>query len=72
MFFFVQVLFPEEGEVAKGTTNYRTLDEAEQAFHTAIASAISKPEYHKAIGIVFGDDGIVRMHRVWERSVDSN
>lgn len=68
MFFFVQVLFHEDGDVVKGTTNYRTMDEAEQAFHTAIASAISKPEYHKAICIIFGESGIVLMHRVWTRS----
>ena len=68
MFFFVQALFPEDGEVVKGTTNYRTMDEAEQAFHTAIASAISKPEYKKAIAMVFDDTGLVKLHRVWTRS----
>lgn len=67
MFFFVQVLFQKDGEVAKGTTNYSTMDEAEQAFHTAIASAISKPEYKKAIAMVFDDIGLVKLHRVWVR-----
>lgn len=68
--FFTQILFDVEGNVAaKGTTDYPTADAAEQAFHTAVASAISKPEYAKIIAIVFDADGVIKHRRVWERTV---
>lgn len=68
MYFFTQILFDANGAVsAKGTTDYVTADAAEQAFHTAIASAISKPEYGKVIAIVFDADGVIKHRRVWER-----
>lgn len=68
MSFFTQILFDGNGNVSgKGTTDYTTLDSAEQAFHTAIASAISKPEISKIIAMVFDADGVVKFRRVWVR-----
>ena len=69
MRFFVQVLFDANGaEVGKGTTTYTSMDEAEKAFHTALASAIGKAEYSKAIAMIFDESGTVVMRRVWERN----
>ena len=68
MRFFVQVLFDAAGaEVGKGTTTFGSMDAAEQAFHTAISSAIAKPEYTKLIAMIFDDTGTVVMRRVWVR-----
>lgn len=67
--FFTQILFNAAGEVAgKGTTDYPTADAAEQAFHIAVASAISKEETHKIIAIVFDAEGVIKHRRVWERN----
>lgn len=69
MFFFTQILFDADLYVTgKGTTDYATADEAEQAFHTAIASAISKEETGKIVAIVFDGDGVIKHRRVWKRS----
>lgn len=66
MAFFTQILFDENGNVVgKGTTDYPDIDAAEQAFHTAVASAIAKPEIRKIIALVFDSDGIVKHKRVW-------
>lgn len=68
MYFFTQILFDNNGNVSgKGTTDYATEDAAEQAFHTAVASAISKPEIGKVIAIVFDSDGVIKHRRVWVR-----
>lgn len=67
--FFTQILFDAEGNVVgKGTTDYASADAAEQAFHTAVASAISKADTAKIIAIVFDGDGVIKHRRVWERS----
>lgn len=69
MTFFTQILFDADGNVSgKGTTDYATSDAAEQAFHTAIASAISKQEVGKIVAIVFDGDGVIKHRRVWVRS----
>ena len=69
MVLFTQVLFDTNGnKVASGTTDYATLDSAEQAFHTAMASAISKQEYGKAIMFVFDSNGEIKFRRVWKRN----
>lgn len=69
MSFFTQFLFDSTGAVSgKGTTDYTSLDAAEQAFHTAISSAISKPEIGKIIAMVFDADGVVKFRRVWVRT----
>lgn len=68
MTFFTQILFDTNGNVTgKGTTEYTSIDSAEQAFHTAIASAISKAEIGKIIAIIFDEDGVVKFRRVWTR-----
>ena len=68
--FFTQILFDASGAVVgKGTTDYPTADAAEQAFHTAVASAIAKTEYDKIIAIVFDADGVIKHRRVWERTI---
>ena len=68
MAFFVQILFGLDGAVTgKGTTDYADINAAEQAYHTAIASAIGKPEVGKIIAIVLGSDGVIKHRRVWER-----
>lgn len=66
--FFTQVLFKADGGFDRSTSNYESLDLAEQAFHVAMASAISKPEYNKAIMFVFDDNGIIKFKRVWVRT----
>lgn len=66
MTFFTQILFDKDGNVVgKGTTDYANIDMAEQAFHTAIASAIIRAEIHKIIAIIFDADGVVKFRRVW-------
>ena len=68
--FFTQILFDASGSiVGKGTTDYPTADAAEQAFHTAVASAISKDDIHKIIAIVFDADGVIKHRRAWERAI---
>lgn len=68
MYFFTQILFGNDGNVSgKGTTDYANADAAEQAFHTAIASAISKQEVVKIVAIVFDSDGVIKHRRVWVR-----
>lgn len=67
--FFTQILFDADGTVsARSTTDYESADAAEQAFHVAIASAMSKPEYSKIIAIVFDGEGVIKHRRVWERT----
>ena len=69
MAFFVQILFGLDGAVTgKGTTDYADINAAEQAYHTAIASAIGKPEVGKIIAMVFDANGTIRHRRVWERN----
>lgn len=68
MGFFTQILFGNDGKVSgKGTTDYIHLDNAEQAFHIAVASAIDKPEVSKIIALVFDEEGIIKFRRVWRR-----
>lgn len=68
MVLFTQVLFDSNGKkAASGTTDYESLDSAEQAFHTAMASAISKQEYSKAIMFVFDGNGEIKFRRMWKR-----
>lgn len=68
MHFFTQILFDTNGNVSgKGTTDYSSADAAEQAFHTAIASAISKPETGKIVAMVFDAEGVLKHRRVWVR-----
>lgn len=68
MAFFTQILFDTEGKVlGKGTTDYASMDLAEQAYHTAIASAIAKEQNGKIIALVFDEDGVIRHRRVWVR-----
>lgn len=72
MTFFTQILFDTNGNVTgKGTTDFTNLDAAEQAFHTAIASAISKPEIGKIIALVFDIDGVIKFRRIWTREAFS-
>ena len=67
--FFTQILFDRYGDVTgKGTTDYPTADAAEQAFHTAVASAITKEDIHKIIAIVFDSEGVIKHRRIWERT----
>ena len=69
MYFFTQILFDRSGTVTgKGTTDYSGADDAEQAYHTAIASAIAKPEIGKIVAIVFDADGVIKHRRVWVRA----
>lgn len=68
MGFFMQILFKQDGTIDHATSSYASLDLAEQAFHVAMASAIGKPEYYKAIMFVFDDDGTIKFKRVWIRS----
>lgn len=68
MYFFTQILFDDSGVTGKGTTDYAGADAAEQAFHTAVASAISKPEIRKIVAIVFDADGVIKHRRIWERA----
>lgn len=65
--FFTQILFKANGGFDKSTSDYPSLDLAEQAFHVAMASAIGKPDYNKAIMFVFDEDGMIKFNRVWER-----
>lgn len=69
MYFFTQILFDNDNNVSgKGTSDYSNADAAEQAFHTAIASAISKPETGKIVAMVFDSEGVIKHRRVWVRS----
>ena len=73
MYFFVNVLFDMDGiESGKGTTAYPTMDTAEQAFHTAISSAISKTGVSKIIAMIFDQYGTVQMKRVWQRGLQDS
>lgn len=68
MAFFTQILFKTDGTVDRSTSDYANIDLAEQAFHVAMASAISKAEYIKAIMFVFDDTGAIKFKRVWVRT----
>lgn len=69
MGFLTVIYFDLNGVVkAKSTSNYETLDDAEIQYHTALASAMSKDEYSKAIAIVFDDNASIIFRRVWERT----
>lgn len=69
MYFFTQVLISTDGTMGgRSTGDYASLDLAEQAFHQAIVSAISKSEYKKAIMFVYDEDGVIKFRRVWERT----
>lgn len=67
MSFFTQILFKADGTVDRSTSDYASLELAEQAFHVAMASAIGKAEYNKAIMFVFDNDGVIKFKRVWAR-----
>lgn len=67
MTIFVQVLTKQDGTYDKGTTIYNTMNEAEVQYHTAIASAMNKPEYSGIIAMLINGKGEVVMRRVWER-----
>lgn len=69
MAFFVQILFDTDGVVSgKGTVDFADINNAEQAYHTAIASAIGKPDVGKIIAMVFDANGTIKHRRVWERN----
>lgn len=65
---FTQILFKKDGGIDKSTTDYASIDLAEQAFHVAMASAIGKAEYNKAIMFVFDGEGTIKFKRVWVRN----
>lgn len=69
MYFMTCVYFGLEGEVkAKSTNAYTSIDEAEQQFHTAMASAISKTDtYNGMIAMVFDEEGTIKFRRIWKR-----
>lgn len=64
---FVQILTKQDGTFDKGTTICDTMNEAEIQYHTAIASAMNKPEYKGIIAMLINGKGEVIMRRVWER-----
>ena len=65
-YFLVTCHFDKELKpVSKGTSQYDTIDDAEQAFHNSLASGISKGTYGKMICIVFDSDGTTKFKRVW-------
>lgn len=68
MSFFTQILFKQDGTVDRSTSDYASLDLAEQAFHVAMASAIGKADYIKSIMFVFDSEGTIKFKRVWVRS----
>lgn len=67
MTIFMQVLTKTDGSVDKSTTVYSTMNEAEIAYHTALASAMNKAEYKGIIAMLINSHGEVVMRRVWER-----
>lgn len=70
MGFLTTIYFGENGQVVgKSTNDYKTLDEAEIQYHVALASAMQKKEYIKAIAIVFDEESRIVFRRVWERQV---
>jgi len=69
MFFFTQVLIKTDGTMGgRSTSDYTSIDAAEQAFHNAMVSAISKQEYKKAIMFVYDEDGVIKFKRIWTRN----
>ena len=70
MGFLTMIYFGENGQVVgKSTNDYKTLDEAEIQYHVALASAMQKKEYIKAIALMFDDEGLIQFRRVWERPI---
>ena len=67
MTIFMQVLSKADGSYDKSTTIYETSNDAEIAYHTAIASAMNKTEYKGIIAMLINGKGEVIMRRVWER-----
>lgn len=67
MTIFIQVLKRDDGNYDRSTTIYSGMNEAEIAYHTAIASAMNKSEYTGLIAMLINDHGEVVMRRVWER-----
>lgn len=67
MTIFMQVLTKVDGSYDKSTTIYDGMNEAEIAYHTAIASAMNKTEYKGIIAMLINGKGEVVMRRVWER-----
>lgn len=67
MTIFVQVLIKADGNADKSTTIYDTMNAAEIAYHTALSSAMSKPDYKGIIAMLINAKGEVVMRRVWER-----
>lgn len=67
MSIFVQVLTKADGTFDKSTTIYESMNEAEIAYHVAIASAMQKTEYNAIIAMLINRNGEVVMRRVWNR-----
>lgn len=67
MTIFMQVLTKTDGSVDKSTTVYDSIVSAEIAYHTALSSAMNKPEYKGIIAMLINGKGEVVMRRVWER-----
>lgn len=67
MTIFMQVLIKADGTYDRSTTVYDTMNEAEIAYHNALASAMGKPDYKKVIAMLINNNGEVVMRRVWAR-----
>lgn len=65
--FMAIVYVKTDGTIDRSTNGYSTMDDAEIAYHVALASAMQKPEYAKVIAKVFDLDGVDKFRRVWER-----
>lgn len=69
MFFFTQILIKTDGIIGgRGTSDYANIDLAEQAFHNAMVSAISKEDIKKAIMFVYDENGVMKFKRIWTRN----
>lgn len=65
--FMTVVYVKADGTIDRSTSGYNTMDEAEVAFHTALASAMQKADYTKIIAKVFDLDGVDKFRRIWAR-----
>lgn len=65
--FLAIVYVKNDGTIDKSTSGYNSMDEAEIAFHVALASAMQKNVYTKVIAKVFDLDGVDKFRRVWAR-----
>lgn len=66
MYFLTQIKIKKDGSIEKGTSDYRTMNEAMIQFHIAMSSAMQKDDVQKFTCVILNENGLTQKVEVFE------